>query len=135
MAIDKKKSLFFAGGKKISLETNDEQKGLRIKKVADGWTITLSLFISDEESKDVIRAFKDFPPLTEEQDFDDAYPNQVFMQAFKDEAATDPIDINLGDVFFNITHHKDEDGEITLVIRPLAIGKTQNSKTQNIVVD
>jgi hypothetical protein len=144
MPIDKAKSAFFAGGKKVELENNDAAKGMQLERDADGnWKLTLSLFISKEEATNVIRKFSDFTdpaghPVTDPAELEKLFPNQIFLEAF--DGTGKPVDIAFNRAKLLITQDKEDrgdgDGEIVISMEPIGgVGKTQNGKTQNVVVN
>lgn len=144
MPIDKKKSVFFAGGKKVELENNTTTaKGMKLEKNADGsWKLTLELSISKAEAANVINKFGDFKkpdgtPLTDPGEHEKLFPNQIYLEAF--DAADRPIDITFDRVKMMVSQDKEDgdegSGEIVINLAPTGgIGKTQNSKTQNSVI-
>ena len=144
MSIDKKNSVFFAGGKKVELENNDTAKGMQLERNTDGsWKLSLSLSISKEEAQNVIRKFSDFTdetghPITDPAVLEKLYPNQIFLEAFGADGK--PIDILFDKIKLSISQDKeregDGDGEMILSLEPIGgVGKTQNSKTQNVVIE
>jgi hypothetical protein len=136
MAIDKKKAIFFAGGKRVHLQTNDNAKGLRFERDANGnWKATIELFIVKEEAQNVIRKFADFSngeeEVTEDQ-LDKKFANQVFLAAFEDDGR--PMNIEMDSAHLSVLFSKEDSGELVLVMRPVAMGKTENVKTENTIV-
>jgi hypothetical protein len=140
MAIDKKKSIYFAGGKTIGMEINDSNKGIKFEKINDAptaddkqpyhWKVTVELSISKTEAENVIKTFDEFK--TEEKDFEDKFANQIYFVA-QDEKK-EPIFIDIIESRLAVLFDKGEKGSITINLQPLATGKTQNPKTENPVL-
>lgn len=135
MANDLRKSLFFAGGKIIFPETNENTEGLKFTKQDDGsWKVTIDLIIAKTEAEGVMNKYSEFHELEEDRSFEEVFPNQVYLEAFDEN--DNSIGIKFRKIELNILNAQKTEagGEIILRMTPVSgIGKTQNSdiKTQN----
>jgi hypothetical protein len=131
MAIDKKKAIFFAGGKRVQLETNDKAKGLTLERDGEGnWKVKIELFIDKAEATNVIRKFKDLGGSEEE--VEKKFANQVFFAAFEEDGS--PMNIQMDAAHLSVVFNKGDNGELVLAMRPVAMGKTENVKTENVII-
>lgn len=144
MPINKKQSVFFAGGKKVELENNTTTaKGMKLIRNEDkSWNLSLELLISAEEAAHVVSKFSDFTkpdgtPITDTDEDEKLFPNQVYLEAFN--LAGDPIDITFDRVKLLVSQDKEDgdegSGDIVITLSPTGgVGKTQNIKTQNAAI-
>ncbi len=131
MAVDKKNSIFFAGGKTIEMVTNEtDAMGLKMERNSDlSWKVTLEMEISATEAQDVIRTFKDLN--VKEDEVEDKYPNQIY---FVNQDNSGIIYIDLKESKLSVYYDKVDAGGLIINLQPVATGKTQNPKTQNPVL-
>ena len=128
-----KKSILFAGGKLISIDSSDPAvttQGFMMTKNADGsWTIQVNAVISKEEAEYVILQYSELkqePPKTPAQ----ANPNMPYIPGMDDTGKPVIVKLEENSTFFP-NFYRDQVGSITLRLN-VAMEKTHNAKTQNV---
>ncbi len=130
-------SLFFAGGRLLQTVATPGTKGLKVVQngLTGAWDITVTVSILPVEFQGIIKKYSDFP-LDATEDFGKKYPNQVYFEIF--DNAGSPTDVALIPGKFSLFMDKQlaggATGAIQLTLVPAAMGKTDNSKTDNVIV-
>ncbi|MFN8247326.1 MAG: hypothetical protein U0T68_00090 [Ferruginibacter sp.] len=126
MAIDKKTSIYFAGGKTIGLETNEtDARGIFFNRQADGsWLVNIELRIPDAEAANIVKKFGDLNVT--EPEVDSKFPNQVYFEATDSDGRSKYV--GLADSKMTVLYDKQEKGNITISMQLGSMSKTQNSE-------
>ena len=127
-----KKSVLFAGGKLISIESSDlgnDKQGFMLTKNADKtWIIQVNAIISEAEATNAIFLFSDLKTEAGKTP-EEANPNMPYIEALDDTGKAVFVKLEPNSTI-TPSYYRDILGSITLKLN-MAVSKTQNAKTQN----
>ena len=123
-----KHCLFFAGGKKISIDSTSSQSVIKLSKNANGvLVVELKFTFSTEEA---LKSVFNFPELqVEEAEIAATKPNMVYVEAYNENAEPKEIAISAGN--FIMAYDKGVYSEFILKGVIASSGKTDHAKTDH----
>lgn len=130
-----KRNILFNGGRKIKLSTttNAGNEGIKMTPNAQGgWNVNINFVISKDEA-DVFRYVDLLSRVPQGATFEEAFPNMIYFEALDDTGKSVFVKAGANSEFLP-SFDKDLGGSINIKLNIGTLGKTQNGKTQNVVV-